>query len=646
MLKTILFAVVVASNARANQRAQGFCEVGGSVTVTSGINSTTKVQRSFPECKVSVYFKGTVTLATIYSDNANTPKSNPFYASTQGYWAWYAANGRYDVTISRPCNADTTCGGGLASPFTFADIALSDFVNVTDYGARCDGSTDDTTAIANTIASGAKVIYFPAGTCNHTGIVVYNKEGTTLQGAGSGQGGNSGTTLAYVGATDGVCLEWKSNRWSVLRDLYLSCGAAGYGIKNWADMAVASSQKNRFINLGIRGATGTPGRCMHVGWAATNPDVSQTEYDSVTLWGCPTGLYQDGTQTLLNVYRNFSVLAATTGMDFEGGDVRVEHSTFTQPVTAVDDIKIGGSALWAYIYGAYHEIYAGRPSNATAYNFPTSGVRGYPTDILNTRILWLRSSGTPIYFNQGGPFRTDSVAYDSAGSGVGVVTVGSAGSYKTSWRDTNSLYTAGMTRSVVGTTALLRDYDTIAATDPLGTGTYGGVYGTNMTALLQKLFMGVSSEADVLASVETAGTILTNNFKGYRVKDSAGSPITIASLASDNTAILGTYNSTTSNGHVIFYVKGAEVGRVTPTTNNWSLGTAIDDGASKLQVAGLIRTTAVAFASLTTCSGGIEGATRAVTDSSTAVWGATITGSGGNHVLAYCNGSNWTVYAK
>lgn len=41
----------------------------------------------------------------------------------------------------------------------------------------------------------------------------------------------------------------------------------------------------------------------------------------------------------------------------------------------------------------------------------------------------------------------------------------------------------------------------------------------------------------------------------------------------------------------------------------------------------------------------VEGMLVAVTDSSTATWGATITGGGANHVLAYYNGTNWTVAA-
>jgi hypothetical protein len=54
----------------------------------------------------------------------------------------------------------------------------------------------------------------------------------------------------------------------------------------------------------------------------------------------------------------------------------------------------------------------------------------------------------------------------------------------------------------------------------------------------------------------------------------------------------------------------------------------------------------VAFAGLPGCASAFEGTERAIADSTTAVWGATITGSGANHVLGYCDGTNWTVVGK
>lgn len=53
--------------------------------------------------------------------------------------------------------------------------------------------------------------------------------------------------------------------------------------------------------------------------------------------------------------------------------------------------------------------------------------------------------------------------------------------------------------------------------------------------------------------------------------------------------------------------------------------------------------TPVAFSTLAACSSTTDGQTADVTDSTTDVFGATITGSGSFHVLAYCNGTNWNV---
>jgi hypothetical protein len=68
-------------------------------------------------------------------------------------------------------------------------------------------------------------------------------------------------------------------------------------------------------------------------------------------------------------------------------------------------------------------------------------------------------------------------------------------------------------------------------------------------------------------------------------------------------------------------------------------------GAAAVQVPAL-RTSPNLFATLPSCSSSTEGWQRAVSDSTTNTWGATITGGGADHVLAYCDGSAWTVAAK
>ncbi len=71
-----------------------------------------------------------------------------------------------------------------------------------------------------------------------------------------------------------------------------------------------------------------------------------------------------------------------------------------------------------------------------------------------------------------------------------------------------------------------------------------------------------------------------------------------------------------------------------------SVGTTNDPGS------GVMQAKAQTFASLKACASAMEGSTAAVTDSSVNTWGSTVTGSGANHVLAYCDGTNWTVMGK
>jgi hypothetical protein len=61
---------------------------------------------------------------------------------------------------------------------------------------------------------------------------------------------------------------------------------------------------------------------------------------------------------------------------------------------------------------------------------------------------------------------------------------------------------------------------------------------------------------------------------------------------------------------------------------------------------GTIRQVPTVFANLPACGSAVEGTTATVTDSTANTFGATIAGGGRNHVLAYCDGTYWTVAAK
>jgi hypothetical protein len=104
----ILTLFGISAFASGQVKRQGYCEQGGQVVVTLGSSSTTKVQRSYPYCTVTVYDTGTTDLTSLTTDGT-TPKANPFTADSDGYFYFYDAGADVDVRLS---------GGGITAPFT------------------------------------------------------------------------------------------------------------------------------------------------------------------------------------------------------------------------------------------------------------------------------------------------------------------------------------------------------------------------------------------------------------------------------------------------------------------------------------------------------------------------------------------------
>src|SRR3990167_2783148 len=144
IIVAVLFLCLYASPAFATrEKIQGWCEQGGYAVTVPGTpgSGSQRFQQTYRSCTVTVYLVGTVTLATLYSNDAGTAQANPFTASSTGAWSFYSDCGRYDVRFS---------GGGIATPFTLGDFRIpNDVFDVTDFGAKCDGTTNDYTAINN-----------------------------------------------------------------------------------------------------------------------------------------------------------------------------------------------------------------------------------------------------------------------------------------------------------------------------------------------------------------------------------------------------------------------------------------------------------------------------------------------------------------
>lgn len=94
---------------------------------------------------------------------------------------------------------------------------------------------------------------------------------------------------------------------------------------------------------------------------------------------------------------------------------------------------------------------------------------------------------------------------------------------------------------------------------------------------------------------------------------------------------------TSGTGTGLYAVNGSTSGSCTWTTQPISTTSAFDCP---------VQTAPNTYASLPVCSASTEGSMRAVTDSNTVTWGATVAGGSTNHVLAYCDGTAWTVAGK
>lgn len=73
-----------------------------------------------PSATISVYRTGTTTLASLYANKAGTTVlGNPLSADAYGNFYFYAANGRYDITIAQGTNSRTISDISLFDPDDF-----------------------------------------------------------------------------------------------------------------------------------------------------------------------------------------------------------------------------------------------------------------------------------------------------------------------------------------------------------------------------------------------------------------------------------------------------------------------------------------------------------------------------------------------
>lgn len=234
LILLLFFLSLLAGHASAAlTRYSAWCENGNQSVVTAGVpNSTTKVQRSYPGCTVTVYIAGTVTVATIYADNNFTPLANPFTANTTNGAFYFYGAGKFDVTMS---------GAGIGAPFTIGDIKLAqNIISVLDYGAQCNGTTDDLSAIQAALdANPTATIDFPANsTCLLSNTLLLSSKNPLRRFGGHLKG-------------NGVNLIWTNNGTSADTDATMQVGIGAYN--RFADPTNQASELGGVIYVEIEG---------------------------------------------------------------------------------------------------------------------------------------------------------------------------------------------------------------------------------------------------------------------------------------------------------------------------------------------------------------------------------------------------------
>lgn len=216
---------------------------------------------------VTVYVYNTLTLATIYSDNGVTLISpGSLTTDSEGEFGFYAANGRYTVSVSAT---------GFTSQITY-DVLLFDptdasITSVKNYGAVGNGVADDAAAIQAAITAiqtaGGGQLTFPAGTYNISTTLTISASNVMLAGAGGDmthnvgtQGASASTKLVWTGAASGTMVKFASPTGASAQKqngggmvgFFLQCaGVAGIGLQ------VQSWDMGEFRDLGIINPTTT-----------------------------------------------------------------------------------------------------------------------------------------------------------------------------------------------------------------------------------------------------------------------------------------------------------------------------------------------------------------------------------------------------
>ena len=260
-------------------------------TITASSNGTLV---PLSAATVTVRLAGTGTLATLYSaNNTSSPQANPLTSSATGLIAFYAADGRYDITASKP---------GF-SPVTISDVLLEDpadgIIKTID-GATITGSTINSTAI----------------------------------GAANASTGRFTSVQLAAGATGDIALgEIRLNSTESTLDVGLGGGVVGQMFEETFIM-VKNDTASPMVSGQVVTFTGVNGTSPAVGLATANSAYQPLYTVGVITQSIAAGAY--GRATTLGKVRGMDTTGSAVGETWAAGDILYIHPSTAGALTKVE----------------------------------------------------------------------------------------------------------------------------------------------------------------------------------------------------------------------------------------------------------------------------------------------------------------------
>lgn len=420
LLIAVLLSVLAATPLVARNRFQGYAERGGQTFLTALTGASMKGMATYQYTQYDVFNSGTSTPATIYSDITGTPKVCPCTTDSTGYLVFYGEASTYDLRISP----------GGAAAFTKAiyptlSAAASTGAAVVDFGAKCDGVTDDTAAFVaaeNSLTAGdfgGGTIIVPAGTCVVNGWTP-TRYNVKLLGAGE-----LATTLKGTTAGNFVIHLVVVSRWRIA-DMTIDGGGVKQSAITIGDTATAGTIV--YDHIRFDGATQDTVRLGGVGQSF---DVSFNDFYSCSFISPNASNSQiriAGSNTAEDTF--YSAFVAGYGstvpfnVDFQNGEIIFYNSFFAGAAqydfkVAVGNLKlIGGSS--ESLTGFFHTL----ASDTTGYQTQPMAIRDFiaaaPIYHEATRVLDLENVDTAANIRIGvnGKVRRNNVNFTTAATWV------------------------------------------------------------------------------------------------------------------------------------------------------------------------------------------------------------------------------------